>query len=536
MTQKTQQAVIGILLILLGGVFSMRPAADARDTHSFDTAAELLRKGRYTDALEIYQAAADHANTPNAAAQALLLKASAVSFYLNLPDVALNLLKSIRAAYPDSPAAADALFHVGMIFYEQQKYQAAQETFSLYMDQYPKGFRYASAQSWKAHAGKQAGGNQKIAGPFLSEVAADSNIRVLMMEGAKRVDIGASSRILVQDALTGEPLYQGAGPVSFTHQDRKLRLNSRPLANLECRIETGGTCLALGPTRLRGVITVNLEPNGIHVINHLPLEQYLYGIIPKEMPSGWPGDALKAQAIASRTYALYISGRNQLLPFDVEATTASQVYGGYDAETAATNLAVDATRGQVLTHDNQLILSFFHSNSAGQTEDAYNVWQVELPYLKGVPDRFSKNLPNSAWEYYLSYATASSRLNQAGLNVGTISAIRNCEVSPTGRVLKIAVQTNKGSTFLSANHFRCLLDATQVKSTCFKIIPAPSGVLLKGEGYGHGVGMSQWGANRMAAAGYSHLDILKHYYPGVELATIGTPAHHLSSCLMRSNL
>jgi stage II sporulation protein D len=515
-----QRGAFGIILFLLGGLFSIRPSA-AMNADSFDRAADLLRKGQYTDALDLYQTLADNADTPNMTAQALLLKATAIGLYLNQPDSALSLLRKIRADYPDSPAAADALFHEGMMLYEQQHYRAAHNTFSLYMDQYPKGFRHASAQSWKAHAGKQAEGKVTSIGPSLSDFTPDTEIRVLMTESARQVHIDASSRILIQDAFTGKELYRGAGPINVTHQNGKLALNHRPSASLQCRVETNGSTLSLNGTRLRGFLMVSLEPNGMQVINHLPLEHYLYGIIPKEMPSGWPHDALKAQAVASRTYALYITSKNRLMPYDVKASTASQVYGGYAVETTSTNAAVNATRGQVLTHNDQLIIAFFHANSAGHTEDAHHVWQVEIPYLKAVPDQFSSNLPNSGWEYYLPYTTASSRLNQAGLNIGKISAISSCEYSPTGRVLRIAVHANNGNTSLSANHFRCLLDEKQIKSTYFKIISGPSGILLKGEGYGHGVGMSQWGANRMAAAGYSHLDILKHYYPGVALATLG---------------
>jgi stage II sporulation protein D len=272
--------------------------------------------------------------------------------------------------------------------------------------------------------------------------------------------------------------------------------------------------------RLRGFIIVALEPDGLQAINHVTIEAYLYGIISKEMPASWSVDALKAQAVASRTYALYIKSKNRFMPFDVEATTESQVYGGYNAETESTNAAVNATRGQVITRNNQLIIPYFHSNSAGHTEEARYVWQVDLPYLRGVADPFSKGLPNSSWQYTLPYAVASSRLNQAGLKIGYIKSIKPNSYTPSGRVFDIALETDTGRVILSANHFRCLLDAKQIKSTFFKIIPQPAGVMLEGNGQGHGVGMSQWGANQMAASGLSYQEILKHYYSGVELTTL----------------
>jgi stage II sporulation protein D len=239
------------------------------------------------------------------------------------------------------------------------------------------------------------------------------------------------------------------------------------------------------------------------------------------MPRSWPPNALDAQAIASRTYALYLKAKNRFLPFDLDATTSSQVYGGYDAETPQTNAAVNATRGQVMVYADQLILAYFHSNSGGHTENAADVWRVDHPYLRGVSDPFSRGVPNGRWDYPLSFSVASQRLNRAGLNVGAIRAIRVLSRSASGRVLSLGLDTDQGCSVISAHHFRMLVDAKGIKSTLFHIVPGPSGIRLRGVGHGHGVGMSQWGARKMAQAGYSYRDILTTYYPGITLTTLG---------------
>jgi stage II sporulation protein D len=495
-------------------------AAAEKSLPDFETAACLLNRGNYHEALALYQAIADQSPQPDTAAHALLLKAIATSRYLNQPDAARALLNHIQVTYPGSSVAPDVLIQMGMIFYEQRNYKTAAETFAQYLTQYPDGMRRRSAESWRESASARSQTVVSNAGLDISTFRCDEEIRVLISENAERLELKATGKITVRNTGTENLVYEGNGPVVFTRSQGHLILNDKKIKGLKCRVETMGESIWVKDMRLRGFFTVALEPDGLQTINHVPIEAYLCGIISKEMPASWSSDALKAQAVASRTYALYVKSKNRFMPFDVEATTESQVYGGYNAETESTNAAVNATRGQVLTQNHRLIIPYFHSNSAGHTEEARYVWQIDLPYLKGVVDPFSKSLPNSSWQYTLPYAVASDRLNQAGLKIGSIKSIRPNSHTPSGRVFDLALETDSGEVILSANHFRCLLDAKQIKSTLFKIIPQPSGVILDGNGHGHGVGMSQWGANQMAATGHSYPEILKHYYSDVELSSL----------------
>jgi stage II sporulation protein D len=509
--------IVAACLILLSPIFS----AAEKSLPDFETAACLLNSGNYNEALALYQAIADQSPLlPDTAAQALLLKALATNLYLNTPDAAMALLNQIQAKYPGSSVAPDVLIHMGMIFYEQQNFKTAAETFSQYITQYPDGIRRRSAESWRDSASALSRTKASDTGLDISAFGRDEMIRVLISENAERLELKTAGKIKVRNSGTESLLYEGNGPVVFRRNQGHLILNDKKINCLKCRIETTGETILVKDMRLRGFLTVALEPDGLQTINQVPIEAYLYGIISREMPASWSGDALKAQAVASRTYALYIKSKNRFMPFDVEATTESQVYGGYNAETESTNAAVNATRGQVLTLNHRLIIPYFHSNSAGHTEEARYVWQVDLPYLKGVVDPFSKSLPNSGWQYKLPYAVAADRLNRAGLKIGSIASIKPNSYTPSGRVFDLALETDTGRVILSANHFRCLLDAKQIKSTFFKIIPQPAGVMLEGSGHGHGVGMSQWGANQMATTGHLYPEILGHYYSGVELSTL----------------
>jgi stage II sporulation protein D (peptidoglycan lytic transglycosylase) len=518
---------VGIGLVVLLVVHLTSPCLWADNEKDIFKAARLLRTGHGEEALSLYQRLADRASSPEGAAWALLLKATALNLYMHQPQEALGLLATIQNRYPDTSAAAEALFHAGMVAYQQQAYLAACRYFSKYLAQHPAGLGRESAIRWIAAAKEKAASIAATSALSPNAFWVQSPIRVLLIEGADRVKITADDGLAVYAGPSDERVLRTRDPVFFTHFKGGLVLNGRRLKGLRSRIAAERGVLCIDGMPLRGFLTIDLEPEGLQVINQLPIESYLYGIIGKEMPRTWPPNALEAQAIASRTYALYLKGKNRFLPFDLDATTASQVYGGYDAETPQTDAAVDATRGQVMIYANQLIMAYFHANSGGHTENAANIWGVCPPYLRGVTDPFSRRIPNDRWDYPLSYTLASQRLNKAGLNVGTIHAIGVVSRSASGRALTLRLDTDLGKTVISAYNFRMIVDSKGIKSTLFHIVPGPSGVQFIGRGHGHGVGMSQWGACRMAQAGFSYRDILKAYYPGIALTTLSPrPSGH----------
>ncbi|MBB4636614.1 SpoIID/LytB domain-containing protein [Longimicrobium terrae] len=346
------------------------------------------------------------------------------------------------------------------------------------------------------------------------------------------------------------------------------------------RVQTSaGTVTSTGPVRLtssdervtingaayRGTAEVRLNSAGtLAGINQLPLEQYLYGVLPYELsPALWPElEAQKAQAVAARTYALSGLGKRSSDGYDLLATTADQVYGGVAGEHPLSNQAVDETAGIVAAYGGKLIQALFHSTSGGWTannEDVYN--SAALPYLRGVIDhergnaqtvldslrnpvnpfrlRGKRNGDYEAdwaryhrWTFEWSAAEISRVISDyAGQPVGRVLAINVTERSNSGRVLRIEYVTDAGTFVDTKDHVRGSLRyinasgaPTNLLSTLFVIDPVinrktgeVTGFEAYGGGFGHGVGLSQTGAVGMAAKGDGYEAILHHYYQGIDL-------------------
>ena len=283
----------------------------------------------------------------------------------------------------------------------------------------------------------------------------------------------------------------------------------------------GEGLLHLNGNRFRGKLELLPSDNGgITVVNELGLEEYLYGVLPKEMSVTWHMDALKAQAVASRTYAVNSLSKWQQYGFDVKADIGDQVYGGYDAENVVTNQAVDETRGQLLLYDSKPITSFYHTDSGGITEACSEAFGAEKPYLVPVKDDFSNNSPHSQWEVSISLSTISKRPEIVEKNIGDIEGIVVTKKSPAGRVTEISLIGSTGQMPLTYSQIRSVLS---LKSNLFDEIPSQdkgADYVFVGSGFGHGVGMSQWGAKSMAENGYNYVAILQHYYKNVEINNI----------------
>ncbi|MDI6709751.1 MAG: SpoIID/LytB domain-containing protein [Thermoanaerobacterales bacterium] len=295
--------------------------------------------------------------------------------------------------------------------------------------------------------------------------------------------------------------------------------------------------------RYRGDLVIkNTGGDTILAVNELPVEQYLYSVVPSEMPYGWPAEALKAQAVAARTYALErVKARNR--DYDVVPNTGSQVYHGAEWERPETTAAVEATRGVVLVHRGELIAAFFHSSSGGCTEDAEDVWTARLPYIRAQDDPYDRNPAHYGWQVSYSADQLAAQMAAKGFIFGeplppepsrgriaqTVLDIEELERTSTGRrVEKVRVTGldpyGRPAQLEIYNADRVRI-AFGLKSSYFTMMKKTdrSGRLLSitftGNGWGHGLGMSQWGARGMAEAGFSYGDILRHYYADTEIVT-----------------
>ncbi len=277
-----------------------------------------------------------------------------------------------------------------------------------------------------------------------------------------------------------------------------------------------GRGIWVGQKRFSGKLNLFVLDSEIFVVNVLGIEKYLSSVVGSEMPTKWPIEALKAQAIASRTYALKQKGNNL---FDIDSTQKNQVYNGLESRTYKTIRAVKNTRSLVLTYKNKLINALFHSSSGGMTENSQDVWKNKYPYLSSVKD-FDKNNPKFRWQKKFS----SNELIDLFPTIGGLKNIEILDITSTGRVKNVKLIGVYGSDQISGVVLRKRL-GLKSNFVRFKFFeeelnnkfPSKKGLIVFGQGSGHGVGMSQWGAKYLASRGQKAERILKHFYRGVQI-------------------
>lgn len=246
----------------------------------------------------------------------------------------------------------------------------------------------------------------------------------------------------------------------------------------------------------------------------LELEDYVTGVVSAEMPALFSVEALKAQAVIARTYALKANSSGRVLS-DSESTQsykdngelASMWGGNFDSYYSKVKNAVNSTKGIYLTYNGNYIEAVYHSTSNGRTEDSSNVWGNYYPYLVSVDSTYDNSNPSFSISKTFSFFDLSSKL---GINVDSNTEFNILGYTSGGRVSSISV----GGVEFNGVSFRSMLG---LRSADFDITKSDDGVIITTRGYGHGVGMSQYGANGMARAGYSYRDILLHYYSGVSI-------------------
>ncbi len=272
----------------------------------------------------------------------------------------------------------------------------------------------------------------------------------------------------------------------------------------------------VGQKRFSGKLNIFVLDSEILVVNVLGIEKYLTSVVGSEMPTKWHIEALKAQAIASRTYALKQKGNNL---FDIDSTQKNQVYNGLESRNFKTIRAVKSTRSLVLTYNNKLINALFHSSSGGMTENSQDVWKNKYPYLSSVKD-FDKNNPKFRWQKKIS----SNELINLFPKIGGLKNIEILDITSTGRVKNVQLIGAYGSDQMSGVALRKKLglNSNFVRFKFFEEelnnnIALRKGLIVFGQGVGHGVGMSQWGAKYLASRGQKAERILKHFYRGVQI-------------------
>lgn len=308
----------------------------------------------------------------------------------------------------------------------------------------------------------------------------------------------------------------------------KFRARTLELAGFNVRVN-----LKPAPERLSFVPPA--KGTGVDLIAQMDLEEYVRGVLPSEMPANWPLEALKAQAVAARTYALYRRNIRERAkaPYHLESTVMDQVFltpleqDRMSPRRVNVERAIRETKGIVLRDPmKRPFATFFHADCGGQTEAAHKIWGGDESLGTAVDDACPMN-PMARWSARLSVSEVSERLRAVTGMAHWLAVydIEETERSESGRIDKLRVKWSDGQeSHLSGHQFRMAVGFDKVRSTNFRISKTNEVYDLSGKGYGHGVGMCQWGARHLAMSGKGFKDILRHYYPKAGLAGGSAPS------------
>ena len=339
-------------------------------------------------------------------------------------------------------------------------------------------------------------------------------LRVGLLSGVKQITLQVSAPCIMINAAKGNILQKIPAGGSFVVDFEHLKFNAIEIRPEKISLKDLRT--TVDGKEYYGGVTVNKEKNSLTVINLVPLEEYLCGVVAKEMSPSYPPEALKAQTVAARSFALKNRGRHVKEGYDLCSSTHCQVYNGV-ANFNSIDKAIEETRGVVLIYKEKLIDTNFHADSGGMTENVGDVWGTATPYLVAVREIIQLAKP---WTVKVAAKDFSSRF---GENFGDLKSIKLSKLTigkgsndrtSSGRVKSAQVIGSKKTVTLTGNDFRRKFS---LPSTLFDIKLEDDEVIFTGYGSGHGVGMSQVGARDYALNGWSYEKILAHYYKGTKL-------------------
>ena len=265
--------------------------------------------------------------------------------------------------------------------------------------------------------------------------------------------------------------------------------------------------------------TVRLDDGRTGLLDTLPLDAYLYGVVSKEVSPSWAPAAQQAQSIVARTFAL---GRQRpAKPYDVVASESDQQYGGIESESVTGRAAVDATAGVVVTFANAPARVAYSSCCGGKTADAGDVWKTPYPYLGGVLDPHCAGTPNYAWRIELPMSIVEGAFGAQLSTIGALRSVGLAGASDAADRPRVIDFVGASSTFATTpSTFRASLGANVIRSTFVRDIAlGRESLTLSGTGRGHGVGMCQWGSRVMADTGSTAQEIVAFYFPGTSFGS-----------------
>jgi stage II sporulation protein D len=339
-------------------------------------------------------------------------------------------------------------------------------------------------------------------------------IRVLLSGGMTEVVLeGETIRAWGVD---GKLIAEAAGRVTLAAVGERIRWNGSRL--LGDTLDAAGTPdLRVGNRGGIGRVRLLARKGELRVVAVVPLEAYVAAVLSRESPPRFHPEALAALAVAVRTYAVGAAANPRDPAYDVVGTVEDQVFEGMDGVSAVFREASDRTLGLVVRYKGELARTVYHSTCGGRTEDAVSAWGKDIPYLRAQFCTDCADSPAYRWEYRMSGAEGRRVAKALGVPPGKDLRIAVAGRTPTGRASRVLISSGGVSRELQAAEFRKAAGYANVRSLKMEIVPVAGEWRFTGEGWGHGVGMCQFGANGMARRGAGFREILARYYPGTEI-------------------
>jgi stage II sporulation protein D len=349
-------------------------------------------------------------------------------------------------------------------------------------------------------------------------------VRVRIEHDDKELDLQAKGKCDIADAITGKVLKRELRLSKVTKISRGgygIKIGDETFGFDRLRISPSGkSVLNLNGKEYRGEIDIIRGSSGLDAINRVELEDYLKGVLPREVNHLWPASVMKAQAIAARSFAVYQALSRKNKDYDLTADASSQVYGGKSGEKWRTTKAVEATRGKVLEYRGKVFPAYFHSCCGGHTEDISRLWHAEMAPLKGVRCNWCRWSPYFRWMVRMPTQTILKKLKNDGYDIKRIDNIKAGKRDESGRLEYISVKSGRKWLEIKTDSFRSALGKRKLKSANFRMKKYPFFYLFSGHGWGHGIGMCQWGAFGLSLRGWSPERILRYYYPGTKVVRL----------------
>lgn len=390
--------------------------------------------------------------------------------------------------------------------------------------------KFLAGRAWGERLSKKNAPKEEMSENKIQQESSDPEIRVLLMDS----DYQSYYHDSVTVCTDGEEIV-------YTKEKMEKQQNPVILEAKNGEIQIPSIKRQDNPPSYKGKVEIRFTPKGLLVVNTLPLETYLEKVVPSEMPSSYETAALMAQAVCARTYAVCQMENSTLkeeYDADVDDSVNYQVYGNFNS-TARTNQAVRNTRGQILCQNGKPVTAYYFSTSAGVTSTD-EIWGVEAesPYLKSVECTFDQDSPWSSWQVEIPWKNLEESSASFGCE-GTLKDLQINKKESSGAVTGMKIMTEKGSIQLSGEYdIRCFLSPRDQLITEKDGTAIPGGsllpsayfdlkicqgekVMIRGAGYGHGVGMSQNGANEMAKEGYTWQEILYYFFKNVSIESAG---------------